>query len=229
MSLSVAVIDSGVNPTHPHISSVAGGVAVTMAGEIDTSDGAWVDRLGHGTAVMAAIQEKAPDAQFFAVKVFHDALQTRALVLVRAIDWCLKHDMDVINLSLGTVNATYTEAFVDAVARCAERGTLLVAAREANGTPCYPGCLPGVFGVGLDWELPRETYRLDHQDGRPVFYASGYPRPIPGVALTRNLYGISFAVANMCGLIARQAPQKTTTGAARFDAVVAALSGSKPA
>jgi subtilisin family serine protease len=200
-----------------------------MAGEIDAGDGAWVDRLGHGTAVMAAIQEKAPDAAYFAVKVFHDALQTRALVLVRAIDWCLKHDMDVINLSLGTVNATYTEAFVDVVARCANRGTLLVAAREANGTPCYPGCLPGVFGVGLDWDVPRDTYRVEAQDGRAVFYASGYPRPIPGVPQTRNLYGISFAVANMCGLIIRQSGQEAATGPARFAAVEASLSGSKPA
>ena len=129
----VAVIDSGVNPAHPHIGPIAGGVAITDAGETDTSDDAWIDRLGHGTAVMAAIQERAPDAAFFVVKVFHDALRTRALSLVRAIEWCLAANIDVINLSLGTTNAQYTEAFADAVERCARRGTLIVAAREANG------------------------------------------------------------------------------------------------
>lgn len=201
--IRVAAIDSGVNLTHPHIGHLAGGVAVNMAGELDIAENAWVDRLGHGTAVMAAIQEKAPEAEFFAVKVFHDALQTRALTLVRAIDWCLDQKIDVINLSLGTVNAAYIEAFQDAVSRCAERGTLIVAAREANGASCYPGCLPGVFGVGLDWEIPRETYRFAQNDDAPVFTASGYPRPIPGMPPTRNLYGISFAVANMCGFVVR--------------------------
>ncbi len=202
MSVRVAVVDSGVNPRHPHITPVAGGVGISMAGEIDSSETSWLDRLGHGTAVMAAIQEKAPEARYFAVKVFHDALQTRALALVRAIDWCIAQNIDVINLSLGTVNAAYVEAFDDAVSRCTERGIILAAAREANETPCYPGCLAGVFGVGLDWDVPRDTYRVETTE-RPVFYASGHPRPIPGVPQSRNLHGISFAVANMSGIIAR--------------------------
>ena len=32
-------------------------------------------------------------------------------------------------------------------------------------------------------------------------HASGYPRPIPGVPPERNLKGISFAVANVTGLL----------------------------
>lgn len=225
MSIRVGVVDSGVNPRHPHISGVAGGVAITASGEIDTGDESWLDRLGHGTAVMAAIQEKAPDATYFAVKVFHGALQTRALALVRAIDWCLGQDMNVINLSLGTVNAVYIEAFEDAVARCAARGALLVAAREANGTPCYPGCLPGVIGVGLDWDVPRESYRAELAGGGAIFYASGHPRPIPGVPQNRNLYGISFAVANMSGFVVRTRAAAThpPTAANRFQETEAAL------
>ncbi len=201
--IRVAAIDSGVNPSHPHIGRMAGGVGVTMAGDLDTGEGAWIDKLGHGTAVMAAIQQGAPAAELYAVKVFHDALRTRALALVRAIDWCLGQGIDVINLSLGTVNAQYAEAFADAVDRCLRRGTVIVAARETNGTLCYPGSLAGVIGVGLDWDIPRETYRHEHKDGAAVFYASGYPRPIPGVPPVRNLYGISFAVANLTGFVAR--------------------------
>jgi hypothetical protein len=33
---------------------------------------------------------------------------------------------------------------------------------------------------------------------------SGYPRPVPGVPPERNLKGISFAVANVTGLLARE-------------------------
>jgi hypothetical protein len=55
-----------------------------------------------------------------------------------------------------------------------------------------------VVGVGLDWEIDRDTYSL--RDG--VYYASGYPRPAPGMPPRRNLNGISFAVANITGLIA---------------------------
>ena len=41
---------------------------------------------------------------------------------------------------------------------------------------------------------PVTTHRL-------IARASGYPRPIPGVAPERNLKGISFAVANTTGLL----------------------------
>jgi hypothetical protein len=36
-----------------------------------------------------------------------------------------------------------------------------------------------------------------------VFRATGFPRPIPGVPPARNLKGLSFAVANVSGTVAR--------------------------
>ena len=80
---------------------------------------------------------------------------------------------------------------------------MFVAASEMNGQPSLPGCLPGVISVNLDWDCPRETYRCAIADSEAVFLASGYPRPIPGAPPERNLNGISFAVANMAGFIAR--------------------------
>lgn len=196
-ALRIAVIDSGVNPRHPHIGEVAGGASVDPDGVV--SEGLFLDRLGHGTAVMAAIQEKAPDAEYYAVKVFESALRTSAAGLRAAMDWCLEQKMDVVNLSLGTVNPAHAEMLSQAAARAGAAGMLIVAARAAEGEPCYPGCLPGVFGVDVDWECPRDTYRLLNG----VLAASGYPRPVPGVPLNRNLQGISFAVANACGFVVR--------------------------
>ena len=46
-----------------------------------------------------------------------------------------------------------------------------------------------------------EEFRLE--DGGVVFRASGFARPIPGIDPRRNLHGISFAVANMTGFLAR--------------------------
>jgi len=202
--LRVAVIDSGVNARHSHIGKVAGGIAVAMDGKIeDVGEDVYLDRLGHGTAVMAAVQEKAPEAEFFAVKVFHDALRTSASALIHAIGWCIDERMDVVNLSLGSVNAAHMKAFADIADEALQSGTLLVAAREANEQLCYPGCLPTVFSVGLDWECPRTTYRPEQHGDETIFFASGYPRPVPGVSPTRNLYGISFAVANMSSFIVR--------------------------
>jgi subtilisin family serine protease len=200
----VAVIDSGVNAGHPHIGAVAGGVSVAIDGSLHEG---FSDRLGHGTAVMAAIQEKAPakahEIEYFAVRIFEGVLTTSAEALRGALDWCLESQMDVINLSLGTVNQAHAEMFAAAVGRALQAGAVLVGAREANGKPCYPGCLPGVFAVELDWDCPRSNYRLVGTDGRTVIQSSGYPRPAPGVPAERNLRGISFAVANACGFVVR--------------------------
>src|SRR5271156_2231730 len=103
--LRIAVIDSGVNPSHPHITRV---------------DGGWprndfLDRLGHGTAVMAAIQEKAPGAEYFAVRVFDRELRTNIDALVGAIQWSIDQQMDIVNLSLGT--SKHAERFAPLVSR----------------------------------------------------------------------------------------------------------------
>jgi hypothetical protein len=56
--------------------------------------------------------------------------------------------------------------------------------------------------VQVDRACPREEcYGID-LDGGTVYRASGWPRPIPGVPPARNLNGISFAVANVTGILA---------------------------
>jgi hypothetical protein len=54
----------------------------------------------------------------------------------------------------------------------------------------------------VDWNLPRDVCELMTVDGSIAARASGYPRPIPGLAPERNLRGVSFAVANVTGLLA---------------------------
>jgi subtilisin family serine protease len=183
--MKIAIIDSGIHAGHPHVGKIAGAVEITLTAEGKDA----IDRLGHGTAVAGAIREKAPDAELYAVKVFDRRLSANIGVILRALQWCREHGMDVVNLSLGTENQGHRQAFVEAI------GDLLV----VSAASALPGSLPGVIGVGPDPDCPRDSFRYD--DG--MFYASPYPRPIPGVSVDRNLHGVSFAVANMTGLVAR--------------------------
>jgi subtilisin family serine protease len=199
--VKVAIIDSGVNPAHPHVGGVVGGTRIT-SGDADGSTD-YLDYIGHGTAVAGAICEKAPDAQLYAVKVFDRALTTNIEAIIKAIDWCVENEMDVINLSLGTVNIEHRRVIEHAVARAGEKGTVLVAAREMSGKPSLPGCLPSVIGVVVDWQCARDRYEVNRSEDDPVFIASAYPRDIPGVPRERNMNGISFAVANMSGFVVR--------------------------
>ncbi len=203
----VAVVDSGVNPAHPHVGGVAGGIGLTADGSSEN----YLDYLGHGTAVAGAIREKAPDALLFAVKVFDQSLRTNAATILRALDWAIDNEMDVVNLSLGTFNQSYREQFERIVARATEHNVIIVAAHETAGQSLLPGCLPNVLAVALDWDCPRETFRVKSDQTKTIFLASGYPRSIPGVKPEQNLNGISFAVANLTGFVTR-ARQATPSG-----------------
>jgi subtilisin family serine protease len=183
--MRIAIIDSGIHPGHPHVGEIAGGIEITATGEGHDT----IDRLGHGTAVAGAIREKAPHAELFAVKVFDRRLTTSSGIILRALQWCRKNSIDLVNLSLGTQNDAHREGFVQSV------GDLLVVS-AANS---LPGSLPGVIGVAAAADCPRDVFRYSNG----IFYASPYPRPIPGVPVERNLHGASFAVANMTGLVAQ--------------------------
>ncbi|HJN46971.1 MAG: hypothetical protein CL477_11145 [Acidobacteria bacterium] len=202
-SVRVAVIDSGVNPAHPHVGPAAGGTAIATDGSTNTD---YVDRLGHGTAVAAAIHERAPSAELFAVKVFDRQLSASIEVLVAGIEWAAAHHVDLINLSLGTANQTHAAALQSAVVRAAEAGALLVAAGTDDGVAYLPGSLNGVVQVELDWACPRLAVEVASRSGGGdvVCRASGFPRPVPGVPPERNLKGTSFAVANVTGVLARE-------------------------
>jgi hypothetical protein len=186
IAMRIAIIDSGIHEGHPHVGRVAGGVHFTADGEARDP----VDRLGHGTAVAAAIREKVPDADLFAVKVFDRRLTVRIEAILRALEWCRAERMDVINLSLGTPNQDHRAPLLAAVA---DNGVVVSAAH------LLPGSLPGVVGVAADESCPRDEFRRDGE----TFLASPYPRPIPGVPPSHNLQGVSFAVANMTGFVAR--------------------------
>ena len=145
----------------------------------------YVDRLGHGTAVAAAIRERAPDAALYAVKVFDRRLSTRTEILVRALEWCVAERMELINMSLAAPHLP-----------------------PISGLPVVvtvPDVLTGAIAVLPDETCPRDAFYFRER----VFHASPYPRPIPGVPVDRNLRGASFAVANMTGFVAAALAQTT--------------------
>ena len=216
-SVRVAVIDSGVNASHPHVGAVETGVGFDRSGQVLTD---CLDVLGHGTAVSAAVHSLAPPAVIVPIKVFDRVLNTSVRALIAAIDWAASRDVALVNLSLGTSEPSEAPALRAAVDRARAVGTVVVAAGEHEGIRWLPGTLDDVVRVELDWDCPRETYRWVRRNGVPVFRTSGHPRSIPGVDPSRNLKGLSFAVANMTGHAARAIME---TGARGFDDLVARL------
>jgi len=185
------------------------------------ADTNWLDRLGHGTAVAAAILERAPEAELNAVKVFDGSLSTTAGQVAHGIRVAADAGADVINLSLGTPRPEHAPTFLAAVEYAAARGAVIVSAQESDGVAWLPGSLPGVIGVRLDWACPRDSFRVSRSESRVRILASGYARPIPGVPLEANLKGISFAVAAISGFVARLREAVPGAGHAALEALLA--------
>lgn len=226
--IRVAIVDSGVHPNHPHVRGVAGGIAIDREGRLSDD---YIDRIGHGTAVTAAIKEKAPFVECYAVRIFAEKLSAPAAVLAGAIEWAANAGMHVVNLSLGTSNVAHGDMFRSVIRHAAAAGTLVVAARQEGEQQWLPGILPGVIGVDVDWECPRHEVREVEAGDGIVFKASGFARPVPGVDPRRNLHGVSFAVANLTGLLCRELEGRRIGSVEEAGALLRSLdaSGSEPA
>lgn len=186
--MRIGIIDSGINPAHPHVQG--GPISGARIGLYQNTPGEILDYLGHGTAVAGAIRSHCPDAELIIAKVFDKTLNTRAEVILRAIEWCVEQDVQMINLSLGTHNTAHSAAF--------EQWAAQVPLLSAAGA--LPGGLNRVITVSEDPSLRRDQWM---RIGPFAFAASGHPRPIPGRSEQENLGGVSFAVANFTGLAAQ--------------------------
>lgn len=194
----IAVADSGVAIGHPHIRRIGGGVALVGADPNDIAD-----RVGHGTAVVAAIQDVAPDAELFVVRIVDTYMSTSARRLTLAIEWAITNGIHIVNVSFGTVNDAHMELFRDALAFAAKHEVLVVSAAGEGETIWFPGILPGAVGVYGDRATPRHGITLVTETLGKGVAASPYPRPIGLFSETYNMSGVSFAVANATGMIAR--------------------------
>ena len=194
--VGVAVIDSGVHPGHPHVERVTAGRCFVPGLAVED----YRDALGHGTAVAGAIRERAPMAELYVARVFHRRLVTSIEILLAALDWALEQPVLLVNLSLATANPAHEAAFLERVERAAVLGIRIVSPAEG-----LPGRLPGVVGVRMDDSV--DPYQMG-----PGYTACGWPRPIPGLPRERNLHGVSFAVANVTGCLARDLAMPTWGG-----------------
>jgi subtilisin family serine protease len=211
--VKVAVLDSGIHASHPHVGHIAGGHSF-----VEPTDD-FVDRIGHGTAVAAAIREKSPGAELLAVRVFDRQLATNIDTLVNAIVWSAEAGAQLINLSLGTANAANAGKLADAVAHAASCGAVVVSAFESNDVTWFPGSLADVVGVVTDSSCDRneiDVARARRENDLPRISAAPFPRPIPGVPRERNVNGVSFAVANVTGFLARAVE---AVGGSAFEAI----------
>jgi serine protease len=177
-AVRVAVIDSGVDGTHPELKGRIAAARSFVAGS------ALVDTQGHGTFVAGLIAAQtndgvgiaglAPPAELLVAKVVGPERSIPVEAEAKAIRWAVASGARVINMSLGGLRDpsdpsrdTYSRLEADAVAYAVSKGVLVVAAvGNSDQSPAqpwpyasWPAALPHVLGVSA----------LSRKGGSPEF------------------------------------------------------------
>ncbi len=176
--ITVAVIDTGVDATHPDLAGqVLSGRQFLNGSSSGAPLAAASDNCGHGTHVagtIAAVANNnmgvagvAPGVRILPVKVLNCSGYSSDVA--NGITWATKHGARVINLSLGT---THRDTTIEAAVNFARsRKVVVVAAAGNNHGPrsscsrpgsnarSYPAASPGVIAVGaIDQRFSRACF-----------------------------------------------------------------------
>ncbi|WP_449339459.1 S8 family serine peptidase [Streptomyces chartreusis] len=154
--VTVAVVDSGVDASHPDLSGqVLPGKDFTGSGNPhEDSDGhgtamaSLIAGHGHGSAGSAGVMGLAPKAKILPVRAYvtEDKIDTESWVA--GVRYAVEQGASVINLSLGDSQAYPGSKAAKAIAYAQEHDVVVVSATgNDGGTVTYPAALPGVVAV----------------------------------------------------------------------------------
>jgi uncharacterized NAD-dependent epimerase/dehydratase family protein len=201
----VAVVDTGIDVMHPDIGNLQGGVEISIGsdGEPIYSDAYSRDVVGHGTACAAIIRKKAPAVELLSIKILNQDLSADVRALVAAIRWAMEHGIHLVNLSLGTVEKWYLSVLQETCNDACRRGMILVAGGHGSGWESYPAVFPSVIGVTSKSKGGAWSYV--YRPGQPIEFAARGDSQRLAWKDSRYVFlsGVSFAVAQISGIVAR--------------------------
>ncbi len=205
----VAVIDSGVDASHPDLVGA-------VEAELDVSGGAQRKPPSadpHGTAIAGIIAARglvrgiAPAARVLSVRAFTpgfagSAATATTAILIVAMDQSMGRGAAILNLSFAGPADPLLHRLVKAAAA---KGGMIVAAAGNKGPeapPVYPGAYPEVIAVTATDAADR-IYAKANRGAYIAIAAPGVDVLAPGVAKSHQMQsGTSFAAALVSGILA---------------------------
>jgi uncharacterized NAD-dependent epimerase/dehydratase family protein len=196
--IKIAVIDTGVDSSHPEFSNIDIKQYYFDNGIIKKSEDS-NDDFGHGTACAWLIHRISKSAEIISFKCLDKNGISDGKNIIEAIRWCIKNKIDIINLSFGAINNNLEDEF-KAVGELAYRSNVLIfASCHDSGYLGVPAKLKNYIPVwGKSVKGKQSYYYLDNR-----FITHGGRQR---VAWTNPLYifveGSSFATSRMVGIAA---------------------------
>lgn len=199
--IRVAVVDTGIDSTHPGVGEVCEGVRLSLReGSGVVLDADFRDDFGHGTAAAAIVRKAAPGCALLAVKIGAGSEAVAPELLAAGIAWAIEHGADVINVSAGTSSPG---ALPEICRHALDAGVVVVASESNDDRSTYPAALDCVLAVsGAALERQPHAYRCDPGLPRRFLAYGGFQK----VAWTEPrflfLSGNSLAAPRIAGIVA---------------------------
>ena len=214
----VAVIDSGIDASHPEL-------AGAIADAFDTLDPAEKSHA-HGTGIAGLIAARArlvgvaPAARILAVRAFGasgSGAQATTFNILKGLDWSAANGARIVNMSFA---GPADPAISRSLAAAAKKGLVLIAAAGnagAKSPPLYPAADPNVIAVTAT-DSEDKLFEASNRGRHIAVAAPGVdilaPAPDAGYQVTS---GTSMSAAEVSGVVALMLARKPslTPGAVR--------------
>lgn len=201
--VNVAVVDSGIDATHPDVGPVQGYVEIREADDLrlvhDTHP--HDDSFGHGTACAGVIRSLAPSCELYSVKVLGGKNTGTGRVFAAGLRWAIDNGMQVCNLSLGTTKRDFFSIFHELADEAYFKNIVLVTAANNMPIPSYPSVYSSVISVAS--HAVQDPYVFYYNPNPPVeFGALGIDVDIAWQNhKRRKMTGNSYASPHLAGLV----------------------------
>jgi subtilisin family serine protease len=223
--VKVAIVDSGVDASHPDVGHVEGYVAIDEGPDglvFDTEP--HEDLFGHGTACAGIIRALAPDVEIHSVRVLGRALLGRGTVFVAGLRWAIERQIRVVNLSLTTSKKEFFGILHELADQAYFQNLMLVTSANNMPVRSFPAMFSSVFSVAS--HDVNDPYRFYSNPEPPVeFGAYGVDVRVAwtdGGWITST--GNSFATPHISGIVAKILGKHPELTPFQMKAVLRALS-----
>lgn len=203
--VKIAILDSGVDATHPQVGPIHGYVSISEGadGKLIYDTDPHDDSYGHGTACAGIIRSIAPDCEIYSVKVLGSGLTGNGRVFEAGLRWAIDNGVQICNLSLGTKRRELFGVFHELADKAYFNNVVLITAANNNPVASFPSLYSSVISVASHGiKDPEHTY---YYNPKPPVEFGAYGIDVR-VAWINHKYmtltGNSFAAPHMTGLVA---------------------------
>jgi len=203
--VKVAIVDSGIDPTHPDVGPIQGYLSIREAedGTLVYDQEPHEDSFGHGTACAGVIRRVAPECELYSIKVLGAGLTGSGRVFAAGLRWAVDNGIQVCNLSLGTTKRDFFGIFHELADVAYFKNVALVTAANNMPIPSFPSVYASVISVAS--HEVKDPYELYYNPTPPVeFGAPGIDVRLPWLEhkyITGT--GNSYAAPHVSGLVAK--------------------------